>query len=178
METISPHRLIKEAQTEYQKKQYLSAARSYKAATEGFTAAGDEVEAAQQANNCSVASLKAGDAQTALEMAAGTENVFALRGDLKGQAMALGNQAAALEKLKRIDEAMAAYQKSAQLLKDAGESELRAYVLQAISSLQLKQRHYLEAYATMRAGILGLKKPNFRQRVLKTLIQIPYNFLK
>jgi hypothetical protein len=90
----------------------------------------------------------------------------------------LGNQAAALEGLKRVDEAMQAYEKSAELLKEAGESELRAYVLQAISALHLRKRHYLEAYATMRAGILGLKKPNFKQRLLKSLIQIPYNFLK
>ena len=178
METLNPNQLVKEAQIEYQNKQFLSAAQLYKAAAEGFSIAGDEMEAARQANNCSVAYLKGGDAKAALEAALGTENIFALYGDVKCQAMALGNQAAALERLKRFEDAMAAYEKSSELLKEAGETELRAYVLQAISTLQLRQRHYLEAYATMRAGIMGLKKPNFRQRFLKTLIQIPYNFMK
>jgi tetratricopeptide (TPR) repeat protein len=178
METLNPHQLVKEAQTEYQNKQYLSAAQLYKAAAEGFLASGDELEAARQANNCSVAYLKGGNAKLALEAASGTQNMFARYGDIKGQAMAIGNQAAALERLKRYEDALAAYERSAEWLKEAGETELRAYVLQSISSLQLRKRQYLEAYATMRAGIMGLKKPNFRQRLLKTLIQIPYNFLK
>ena len=178
METLNPHQLVKEAQTEYQNKQYLSAANLYKAAAEGFLAAGEAFEAAQQANNSSVAFLKGGDAKAALQAASGTEAVFAQRGDIKGQATAVGNQAAALQYLKRYDEALVTYEKSAEMLKEAGESEMRAYVMQSISALYLRKRQYLEAYATMRAGIIGLRKPNFRQRLLKTLIQIPYNFLK
>lgn len=178
METLSPKQLTKEAQAEYQNKQFLSAAKLYQAAAEGFLAAGADLDAAEQANNSSVAYLKAGEAEAALAAVTGTELIFASKGDIKGQALALGNQAAALEKLKRYDPAMEAYEQSAELLKQAGEADLRAYVMQAISSLQLRKRHYLEAYATMRAGILGIVKPNLRQRLLKTLIQIPYNFLK
>jgi tetratricopeptide (TPR) repeat protein len=178
METLNPRQLAKEAQTEYQNNRYLSAARLYKAAAEGFLATGDELGAAEQKNNCSVAYLKSGNAQAAWEAVSGTEDIFSQHGDVKGQAMALGNQAAALEKLKRYDEAMQVYERSSELLRNAGESELRAYVLQSISTLQLRKRRYLEAYATMRVAIIGLKKPNFRQRILKTLIQIPYNFLK
>jgi len=178
METLLPQQLADEGRAEYQKREYLSAARLYQAAAEGFLACGDELKAAEMANNCSVAYLKGENAQAALEAVTGTEAVFALKGDTKRQAMALGNQAAALDKLKRVDEAMSTYEKSAALLKEAGEFELRADVLQAISSLQLRKRQYLEAYASLRAGIMGLKKPNFKQRLLKSLIQIPYNFLK
>lgn len=178
METLNPQQLADEGRAEYLKNEYLSAARLYQAAAEGFLASGDELHAAEMANNCSVAYLKGENAQAALEAAKGTENVFASKGDTKRQAMALGNQAAALDNLKRVDEALATYEKSAALLKEAGEFELRAHVLQAISSLQLRKRQYLEAYATLRAGIMGLKKPNFKQRLLKSLIQIPYNFLK
>jgi len=178
METLNPQQLADEGRAEYQKREYLSAARLYQAAAEGFVASGDELKAAEMANNCSIAYLKGGNARAALEAATGTEVVFASKADRKQQAMALGNQAAALEKLKREDEAMTAYEKSAVLLKEVGEFELRAYALQAISSLHLRKRHYLEAYATMREGIMGLKKPNFKQRLLKSLIQIPYNFLK
>jgi len=178
METLNPQQLADEGQTEYQKKGYLSAARLYQAAAEGFLTSGDKFKAAELANNCSVAYLKGGDARAALEAVTGTEGVFASNADTKQQAMALGNQAAALEKLKRLDEAMTTYEKSAQLLKEAGEFELRAYVLQAMSTLLLRKRQYLEAYGTMREGIMGVKKPNFKQRLLKSLIQIPYNFLK
>lgn len=178
METLDPQQLADEGQTEYRKREYLSAAGLYKAATEGFLSHGDEQQAAEMANNSSVAYLKAGNAHAALEASAGTEKVFERMSDTKQQAMAIANQAAALENLKRWDEAMIAYADSAQLLKEAGEFELRAYVMQAMSSLQLRKRRYLEAYALLREGIMGLKKPNFKQRLLKSLIQIPYNFLK
>ncbi len=178
METLSPQQLADEGQAAYRNNQFLSAAKFYQAAAEGFKASGDEINAAEMANDCSVAYLKGGEAAHALEAAQGTEETFAAAGNIKQQAIAIGNQAAALKDLKRVDDALGAYQKSAELLKQAGETELRAYVMQSISSLQLRQRKYLEAYATMRAGIEGVKKPNLRQRVLKLLIQIPYKLIR
>jgi tetratricopeptide (TPR) repeat protein len=178
METLNPSQLAEEGRVAYQNKDFLSAAKLYQAAAEGFTASGDEVSAAEMANNSSVAYLKGGQAVKALEMADGTEKVFEKKGNLRQQAVAIGNQAAALEKLKRREEARLAYEKCAELLNEAGEFELRAYVMQALSMLQLRKRRYLEAYATLRAGIMGVKKPNFKQRLLKSLIQIPYTFLK
>jgi hypothetical protein len=77
-----------------------------------------------------------------------------------------------------VNEALTAYEKSAELLKEAGEFELRAYVLQAISSLQLQKGQYLEAYAKMLDGVMGLDKPNLKQRLLKSLMQVPFKFLK
>ncbi len=135
METISPQQLADEGQAEYSKGEYQSAAMAFKAAADGFIAKGDEFSAAEMANNSSVAFLKAGDAKSALEAASGTDLTFATRGDIKRQAMALGNQAAALEHLKRNDEAIPLYERSAELLKSVGEFELRAYVMQSLSEL-------------------------------------------
>ena len=178
METLNPQQLADEGQAAYSKAEYQSAARLYKAAADGFLATGNEFVAAEMANNCSVAFLKGGNAEAALEAVMGTDIVFVNKGDTLRQAMAIGNQAAALEKLKRVDEAVTAYEKSAELLKEAGELELRAYVLQAISALQLRKGQYLEAYGKMLDGVMGLDKPNFKQRLLKTLMQIPFKFLK
>ena len=178
MDTLNPQQLADEGQAEYRKGEYLSAARLYKAAAEGFLASGNELVAAEMANNCSVAFLKGGNAEAALEAVMGTDIVFVNKGDILRQAMAIGNQAAALEKLKRLDEALSAYEKSAELLEDAGEFELRAYVLQSISSLHLRKGHYLEAYAKMLDGVMGLDKPDFKQRLLKSLMQVPFKFLK
>lgn len=177
METLSPQQLADEGQAEYNKGEYLSAARSFKAAADGFSSIGDELSAAEMANNCSVASLKAGDAKSALEAVVGTELVFAANGDIKRQAMAMGNQAAALEGLSRLDEAVTTYEQSAELFNQVGEYELRAYVCQSISSLLMKRGRYLEAYAIMRAGIIGVKDPNISQRILKTFMDIPFRFL-
>ncbi len=178
METINPQQLVAEAQAEYGKGNYLSAARSFKAAADSFITRGEELQAAEMLNNCSVAYLKAGEAQAALDAASETDLNFATHGDKKRQGMAVGNQAAALEALKHSDEAMVAYEKSAELLKEAGEFELRAYVLQSLSELQLKRGRYLEAYTTMRAGVVGIKKTNIQQKLVKALMEIPFKFLK
>ncbi len=173
-----PKQLAEEGLAEYQKREYISAAELYKATAEGYFAEGKAIKAAEMANNSSVAYLKGGNAQEALRAAQGTELAFSAAGDIKQQAVAIGNQAAALEKLKRTDEALIAYERCAELLKAAGEFELRAYVMQAISMLQLRKRHYLEAYMIMREGMIGIKKPNLKQRMLKSLLQIPYNLFK
>ncbi len=178
METLHPQQLAVEGQAEYQKKEYLSAAKLYQAAAGGFKAAGDTIKAAQLMNDCSVAYFKSGNAAAALEAATGTDEVLASSGDKKLQAMALGNQAAALEKLNRLDEAMEKYEYSSRLLAEAGESELRLYVMQSISAIQLRKRHFLEAFAAMHAGIMGVKKPTFKQKLLKSLIQIPFKLVR
>jgi tetratricopeptide (TPR) repeat protein len=178
MEPLSPQQLADEGQAEYKKAQYLSAARLYKAAADGYSARGEAIMAAEMANNCSVAYLKAGEAELALESAQSTDQLFETNGDRLRQAMAIGNQAAALEELKRFDEAEAGYLKSAELLNSIGEFELRAYVLQSLSSVQMRQGRYLEAYATMNAGVMGIKKPDLTQRILKSLMQVPFKFLK
>jgi tetratricopeptide (TPR) repeat protein len=178
METFNPQQLADEGQAEYKKGEYLSAARLYKAAADSYLTSGEELLAAEMANNCSVAFLKGGNAESALEAAMGTDTVFATKGDSLRQAMAIGNQAAAMENLKQLDKAVSAYEKSAELFKELGEFELRAYVLQSISSIQLRRGQYLEAYATMGEGIMGLDKPNLQQRLLKSLMKLPFKFIR
>lgn len=178
MDTVNSQQLADEAQAAYNKGDYLSAARLFKAAADGFSAHGDELPAAEMANNCSVAFLKAGEGKAAFEVVRGTDMLFASRGDIKRQAMALGNQAAALENLGQVEDALSSYEKSAELLAEAGASELRAYVLQSLSALQLRRGKYLEAYATMRVGVMGLNKPNLQQKILKTLMDLPFKFLR
>lgn len=178
MEMINPQQLADEGQAEYNKGEYLSAARLYKAAADGYLSEGDELLAAEMANNCSVAFLRGGEAGSAFEAVVNTDKVFESKGDTLRQAMALGNQAAALEGLKQLDKAVITYEQSAELLKHLGESELRAYVLQSISSIQLRRGQYLEAYGTMGEGVMGLDKPNLKQKLLQSLIQLPFKFLR
>jgi tetratricopeptide (TPR) repeat protein len=178
MEIISPQQLADEGQAEYNRANYLEAARLYKAAADGYLSSGEVLTAAEMANNCSVAHLKGGNAEAALEAAMSTDIVFAERGDTLRQAMALGNQAAAWEGLNQLDKAVSTYNQSAELLNGLGKAELRAYVLQSISAIQLRRGQYLEAYATMGEGVMGLDKPNLSQRLLKSLIQLPFKFIR
>ena len=94
-------------------------------------------------------------------------------GDVRRQAISLGNQAAALAKLKRKDEAEKIYWESARLLGEIGENDIRASVLQAISRLQLGKGRYMEALASMESGLERRSILSFPQRILKRLIGIP-----
>jgi tetratricopeptide (TPR) repeat protein len=178
MKIIDPQQLADEGTAEYNKGRYLEAAQLYKAAGEDYLSTGNELSAAEMANNCSVAYLKGENAEAALEAAKSTDLVFAEKGDTLRQAIALGNQAAALEGLNQLDAAIGTYNQCADLLNGLGEAELRAYVLQSISSIQLRRGQFLEAYATMGVGVMGLNKPNLSQRLLKSLIQLPFKFIR
>ena len=129
------------------------------------------------ANNISVAHLQAGDAKLALEAVEGTPAIFAQEGDFRRQGMALGNMGSALESLDRLDEAADIYQQSADVLEQAGADELRAHVMQSLSSLQLRTGRRLQALATMQSGLEGVEKPSPRQRLLKRLLQIPLDLI-
>jgi tetratricopeptide (TPR) repeat protein len=168
----------KEGQRAYRQGDYLAAARAFEAAAEGYSALGDELQAAEMANNCSVAYLQARDAASALRIVEGSPELFAQAGDVRRQAMALGNQAAALDALGRTQDALQVYQQSAQLLEESGEDELRAHLMQSISALQLRSGSQIEALVSMQEGLNGLKKPTLKQRLLKKLIQTPFRLLK
>jgi tetratricopeptide (TPR) repeat protein len=96
---------------------------------------------------------------------------------LRRQGLALGNLAAALEANGRLEEAVELYQQSADVLKQAGEDQLRANVMQSLSAVQLRTGRQLEALASMSAGLEDIKHPNPKQSILKRLLRIPFRML-
>ncbi len=120
------------------------------------------------ANNRSVAVLRSGNAQIAFSIAQGTDQIFAQAGDIRRQAMALGNQAAALDAMNKSDEAIQYYQQCNELLKQGNDPSLRAYVLQSLSGLYLRRRRYLDALIVMEAALDIKEHISFREKVLKS----------
>jgi tetratricopeptide (TPR) repeat protein len=175
---LNPDQLIKEAQTAYKQKKYLVAATAFETAAQVYSANGEEMNAAEMRNNSSVAFLQANNPQAALSAVQGTEQVFAKDGDIKRQALALGNTAAALEALGRLDEAATIYEESANLLKQINETDLRASVMQALSTIQLRLGRQLEAVVTMQSGLEDIKRPNVTQKLAKKILQSPINMLR
>jgi len=176
-EAISPKQLANEGKDAYRKGDFLAAAQSYEAAALSYSASDDSLAAAEMLNNSCVAYLQAGNPQAAMRVVEDTPATFSDAGELGRQGMALGNLGAALEALNRRGEALEVYWQSSELLKQAGEFELRANVMQSISSLQLRTGQQLQALATMQAGLDGITRPNPQQRILKKLLQVPFKFL-
>jgi len=176
-EILSPQQIEKEAAAAYKSGDYVSAAQSFEAARLAYQSANDPVKAAEMANNCSVAFLQNGDKEAALHAVEGTEEIFMEAGDQKRLAMAYGNRAAALEALNRLEEAEQTYWKSAQILKEIGEEDLRLSVMQSISALQLRTGRQMQAVATMHAGVENIEKPTVKQRFLKRLLGVPMQMM-
>lgn len=177
-EIIKPEQLAKEGKKAYQRGDFASAARSFQAASQGFASVQDNLNAAEMANNASVAYLQAEEPNAALDVLKGTPETFQQAGDIRRQGLALGNYGATLEALGRIDEAMEAYSESAELLAEAGEDQFRANVMQSLSTLQMRSGRQLEALATMQSGLDGVSKPSPKQRFLKKLLGVPFRMME
>lgn len=162
--------LVEKAKQAYGKKKYNEAATLFGQAADDYGSAGDALMAAEMKNNKSVAYLQAGNAQASLDAVLGTDEIFASAGDKKRQGMAVANQAAALGDLKRTEEAISLYEKSASILEEAGEHDLQTDVMRSVSILRVKQGKFTDAVLSMQTGLLKVEKPTLKQRILKKLI--------
>jgi tetratricopeptide (TPR) repeat protein len=176
-DALNQAQLAKEGKDAYQRSDFETAAKLFKAAAQGYASVEDKLIEAEMLNNCGVAYLRAGDGKEALQAIEGTPATFAAAGDTRRQGLALGNLGDALETVGRQQEAAEVYTQSADLLEQAGEEEMRAHVLQSLSKLQLKSGRQIEALATMEAGLNGFKKPSLKQRLLKRLLRFPFKLM-
>jgi len=151
--------------------QYESAANMFESAARGYASLNDKLNAAELQNDLSVALLKLGRGQAALDAVLGTDQVFARANDLKRQAMAIGNQAAALEALKRWDDALVAYERSADLFAQAGDGELRSMVLKSAAGIKLRRGKIGESAIKMIGSLEAKEKPSLFDRVLRFLLR-------
>ncbi len=167
-----PARLAEEGKRAFQNDQFESAAELFRRAAEGYTLSRAGLLAAEMKNNLSVALLQAGKAQEALDAALDTDRIFAEAGDLKRQGMSLGNQAAALEALKRTEEALAAYERSAEIFDRAGEGDLRSMVKKSAAAIRLKRGQVVESALNMVGSIESKQHPSIFDRIMKFIVRI------
>ena len=167
-----PQQLAEQGKQAFSAQNFDQAASFFTEAASAYQAQDDVLNAAEMKNNLSVALLKAGNAQAAYEVAAGTDEIFAQAGDVNRQAMAFGNQAAALEALKKLDQALEAYERSAALFAEAGESEMRSMVLQSAAAIKLRRGKVVDSALSMIGSVESTKKPNLLQRFLKLILRI------
>ena len=172
MPTIEELKKLADAgKLDFEAGKYDSAAAIFGNAADGYATLNDQPNSAEMKNNMSVALLQAGKAQAALDAALGTDEVFANIHDLKRQGIAVGNQAAALEALKRNEEAIAAYERSAQIFADAGEGDMRSLVLKSAAGIKLKSGKVAESAFKMIGSLEAKDKPSIFERILKFFLR-------
>lgn len=174
MENKVPIQLAEQGKEAYAKGNHSAAADFFAQAAQAYMEAKDELNAAEMKNNQSVALLQAGRAREALQATEGTEEVFQKAGDIKRQGLAVGNRAAALEGLKKYQDAIAEYERAASLLEQAGEGDMHSVVRKAAANLHLKHGHISAAQMDVYDSLRLVEKPNFTQRILKFFKRIGF----
>jgi len=155
----------------YEKGDFIKAAELGALLDEAYQSCDNALMAAEARNNRSVALLKAGLPQAALEAAGGTDEIFAADDDPRRQAMALGNQAAALDALGKLKQAEALYRQSADLLQKIGERELYAIVMKSLSTIYMRQGKQLDTVAALQASLEDGRQLSGKERIIKKLLK-------
>lgn len=164
--------LAERGKVEYENGNYSAAADLFLQAAQAYATMQDELNAAEMKNNQSVALLKAGKAKDALRATEGTEQIFADAGDLRRQAIAVGNRAAALEGLKKWNEALAEYDRAASIFEQAGAGDMHSVVRKAAANLNLKRGRFTDSQLDIYDSLRLVEKPTLTQRIMKFLIRI------
>ena len=172
MENLNPLALAEDGTKEYQKGNFKAAAGLFSQAAQAYATASDELNAAEMKNNESVALLQAGKAREALDATAGTEELFQKAGDIKRQGIAVSNRAAALEGMKKWQEALAEYDRAASLFEQAGEGDMHSIVRKAAANLNLKRGRLTDSQMDVYDSMRLVEKPTFTQRIMKFLMRI------
>jgi len=166
-----PAQLAEQGEQAFKNKKFDEAAELFKQAADGFTLGQAGALTAEMKNNRSVALLQAGKPQASLDAVLGTDKFYEGIKDIKSQAMSLGNQAAALEGLNRYDEAIAAYQRSAELFAEVGEGDLRAMVMKSAAAIKLKTGKVTDSAFKMMGSLDAKDNPSFFERILKFFLR-------
>jgi len=174
VENNDPIRLSERGKEEFAQGNYAAAADLFSQAVQAYVSANDELNAAEAKNNQSVALLQAGRAMEALQATDGTEGIFQKAGDIKRQGIAVANRAAALEGLKKVDEALTEYERAALLLEEAGEGDMHSIVRKAAANLNLKRGRVTAAQMDVYDSLRLVEKPSFTQRILKFFKRIGF----
>lgn len=166
-----PAQLESQGKRAFADKKFDEAAELFRQAAEGYSLGRAGLMAAEMMNNVSVALLQAGKLQESLAAVLGTEKTFEEAKDVKRQAMALGNIAAALEGLNRYDEAIDAYERSAELFKQVDEGDMRAMVMKSAAAIKLKTGKVTESAFKMMGSLDAKKNPGFFERILRFFLR-------
>jgi tetratricopeptide (TPR) repeat protein len=169
--TLDSTQLNEKGKESFQNADFDEAVDFFRQAAEGYALAKDEASAAESKNNMSVALLQAGKPQEALDAVLTTDTFFESIKDVRRQAMALGNQAAALEALNRYDEAVSAYERSAELFAQVNEGDMRAMVLKSSAAIKLKKGKVTDAAFKMMGSLEAKENLSLFERIMKFFLR-------
>lgn len=164
--------LKKEGQRLFLEGLYEEAGSKFQESRALFTAAGDEIEAAEVTNDLGLVYRLQGrwdDALITLEQARST---FARLGDRSREAQVLGNLGGLYATMGRRDKAKEYLRQAADMFAELHDSQRYGETLLALATQMWRTRERANAIATYTAGLELLEKPSLGQRILRGLLKI------
>jgi tetratricopeptide (TPR) repeat protein len=168
--------LAQQAMRAYRRGELSAAADGFRAASAAYAHRGDELAAAEAANNLCVTLLQADRPMEALESVQGTAEAFERHQELGRAAQAYGNLGTALDGCGRTAEAEAAYQRSLELFRSQGDREGESLILQRLSQIRLRQGQPIEALTAMQASLEAAPRGGLLRRWVRSLLSLPARF--
>jgi len=166
--------LAEQAKEKYGAGEHLAAAGLFDQSAQAYRTLKDELNAAEMKNNQSVALLQAGKAKEALQATEGTEEIFKNAGDLKRQGIAIANRAAALQGLKKLNEAVTEFNRAADIFEQAGEGDMHSMVRKASAEIFLKRGHISSSQMDILDSMRLVEKPTLAQRMLRFVMRLGF----
>ncbi len=164
--------ISEQAKRAYKEGKYQLAGDLFQKAEDACNAAEKPLDAAEMANNRSVALLQAGDAHGALAACLDTDKVFSRAGDTRREGLALGNQAAAYKELGHKKESLRLFKQSAECLEKAGDRDNLAVVLNTSATLEMESGDQIGAMSSMLDAMRLAEKLTWRQKIMRWLFSL------
>lgn len=174
---LTPLQLSDQGKEAYQAGNFQAAADNFLKAETIYKDSGDKLQAAEMANNRSVALLQAGKPEAAYDASKDTNLVFAEANDTLREGFAIGNQAAALNEMGQKKESLRLYRISAEKLYKAGDKENLVIVQKTISAMELESGHKIDAMSSMLDALRNKEKLTLREKILRKLYSIVARFM-
>lgn len=142
---------------------------SFEQARAEFLAQGNQVQAAEVANDLGVVYYTQGRRDDARKIFDEAIAVFEQAGEIKGQARAIGNLAQVMNRAGEKNGAEKNYTRAAELFHLAGERTFESDTYRALSQMQLQRGRWLEALAAYDSALAAKGGSG----LLRAFLQIP-----
>jgi tetratricopeptide (TPR) repeat protein len=137
-----------------------------------FSAAEDEVEAAEMANNLGLVHRMQRRLPEALAALESARSAFARLGDRSREAQAVGNLGGLYATMGERHKALELLGQAADIFAEIDDSQRRGETLLALSAQMWKARQRGQALSTYSAGLAALERPTVGQKALRGLLAV------
>lgn len=157
--------------------EYEEAAEHFREARALYERTGDKRGQAEMLNNLGAVYTQEDRWDEASEAFSKAGQIFETLDDQSGRAQTLGNLGAMYRHRGENETAVETLKQAVDLFHQAAEADKEAATLRLISRIRLGQARWLEALHFYDLSLACVQPPGLKERVLRTLLRIPFNLL-